>query len=348
MAGHLPVATFINFVESSGLFDVGTETVRPTVGVVVPMYNASGTIGATLDSIANQTYRDLKVIVVDDGSSDHSPTIVRARADIDKRIHLIGQANAGVAAARNLGAAYADTDFLAFVDADDIWAPNKIELQMRSLQEGGGHVGLVYTWFAIIDADDRIISTDNRPTSRGSVLADLCSGNFIGNGSSIIVRRSVFESVNGFDTGLRSQGAQGCEDLMFYLSAAELTSFLVVTRHLVGYRRTLDNMSSDAWQMHRSAQAVLSRFRAKYPEHGPRCRAHLDDLTAWLIERSIQARNFRTAFEMFRTLVEHNRELARSRRRYFTRLVVKSVLFPIWVKDLGRRLLRNRYGDLDW
>ncbi len=328
--------------------DGGSEAGRPTVGVVVPMYNASRTIGATLDSVSRQTYHDLKVIVVDDGSSDQSPAVVRQKADLDKRIHLIGQANAGVAAARNLGAAYANTDYFAFVDADDLWAPNKIELQMQSLREGGQHVGLIYSWFALIDADDRILSTDYRPTSQGCVLADLCSSNFIGNGSSILVRRSIFEAVNGFDAGLRSQGAQGCEDLMFYLSAAELTSFRVVTRHLVGYRLTLDNMSSDVWQMHRSAQAVLSRFRAKYPEYEPRCRAHLDGLTAWLIERSIQARKFRTVTEMYRTLGEQNPELAKSRRRYFSQLGLKSVLAPIWLKNFRRRLLRNRYGDLEW
>ncbi|NTZ42342.1 glycosyltransferase family 2 protein [Altererythrobacter sp. SALINAS58] len=328
--------------------DEGTETRHATVGVVVPLYNASRTIAATLDSISKQTYCDLKVIVVDDGSSDHSPGIVRRKATIDKRIHLIRQQNAGVAAARNLGAAYADTEFLAFVDADDLWAPNKIELQMRSLQEGSEPAGLVYSWFALIDADDRILSTEYRPTVQGTALADLCSGNFIGNGSSIIVKRSVFEAVNGFDSSLRSQGAQGCEDLMFYLSAAELTSFRVVKRHLVGYRRTLDSMSSDAWQMHRSAEAVLSRFRAKYPEHETRCRAHLDGLTAWLIERSIQARKFRTALEMYGTLVKHNRELAKSRKLYYIQLSLKSVLLPIWLKDFRRRLLRSRYGDLDW
>src|SRR5882672_6621288 len=105
-----------------------------TVGVVVPMFNAELTIGVTLTSICRQTYQFLDIVVVDDGSTDRSASIVASYAQIDRRIRLLRQSNAGVAHARNSGAASTDAAFLAFVDADDLWAPPKIQLQLRVLQ----------------------------------------------------------------------------------------------------------------------------------------------------------------------------------------------------------------------
>ena len=102
-----------------------------SVGVIVPMFNAERTIEATLESVCGQTHRALDIVVIDDGSTDASPSIVAAHADRDPRIRLVQQPNLGVAAARNLGAASTDAEFLAFIDADDLWAPSKIALQLQ-------------------------------------------------------------------------------------------------------------------------------------------------------------------------------------------------------------------------
>src|ERR1700752_2239659 len=110
---------------------------KATVGVVVPMFNAERTIRATLTSVCRQSHQALDIVVVDDGSTDRSASIVASYARQDRRIRLIRQSNAGVAHARNSGAASTDAAFLAFVDADDLWAPSKIALQMRALQYGG-------------------------------------------------------------------------------------------------------------------------------------------------------------------------------------------------------------------
>ncbi|WP_292521618.1 glycosyltransferase family A protein, partial [Mesorhizobium sp.] len=101
------------------------------------MFNAEGTIRATLTSICQQAHQALDIVVVDDGSTDKSASIVASCAEKDRRIRLMRQPNAGVAHARNSGAASTDAEFLAFVDADDLWAPSKIALQLRALQEGG-------------------------------------------------------------------------------------------------------------------------------------------------------------------------------------------------------------------
>lgn len=259
----------------------------PSVSVVVPLHNGAATVERTLASVSRQTWRDLEVIVVDDGSTDDGAGLVLAAAARDPRIRLLSQGNAGVAAARNTGAAAACSDYLAFVDADDLWAPEKIALQMSAMTAGGPAVGLVYTWAALIDADDRIYSLEHRPQAEGWVLRNLCRANVVGNGSSPLIRRSAFEQVGGYDPSLRARGAQGCEDLMIYLRLAEAHEFRVVRRHLTGYRVTRGNMSSDALRMLRSCELTLDTFRARHPEYEAEYRAHRRDMVYWLLARAM-------------------------------------------------------------
>jgi glycosyltransferase involved in cell wall biosynthesis len=121
------------------------------VGVVVPAYNAAGTLDETLRSVRAQTHRALEIIVVDDGSLDDTAAIAQRHAAEDERVLVLRQANAGVAAARNVGWQTSQADLIAFIDADDLWAPTKIERQLEALNEGGPQVGLVYCWTARID-----------------------------------------------------------------------------------------------------------------------------------------------------------------------------------------------------
>jgi glycosyltransferase involved in cell wall biosynthesis len=272
-----------------------TAAAPPLVSVVVPLHNGAETVERTLASVTRQTWPELEVIVVDDGSTDDGPDRVQAAARADGRIRLLRQANAGVAAARNAGAAAARADYLAFVDADDLWAPEKVELQMAAMAAGGPAVGLVYTWAALIDAQDRIYSLEHRPQAEGFVLRDLCRANLVGNGSSPLIRRSAFEQVGGYDPSLRARGAQGCEDLMIYLRIAEHHEFRVVRRHLTGYRVTQGNMSSNALGMLRSCELTLDTFRARYPEYEPQYQAHREDMVYWLLARAMTTGPLRNA-----------------------------------------------------
>jgi glycosyltransferase involved in cell wall biosynthesis len=261
--------------------------VEAKVAVVIPLHNGAGTIERTLDSVCGQSWRALEIIVVDDGSTDDGPERVARRAAEDGRIRLVSQANAGVAAARNFGASAATADYLAFIDADDLWAPDKIALQMLALAEGGPEVGLVYTWSALIDDTDRVYSTWHRPTAEGRVFRELCRSNFVGNGSCALMRRAAFEAAGGYDPSLRARGAQGCEDLMIYLRIAERYEFRVVSRHLTGYRVTPGNMSSDALRMYRSCEETLAEFRPRYPQYAAEFKEHEWRMVYWLLARAL-------------------------------------------------------------
>ena len=252
-----------------------------TVAVIVPMFNAERTISATLKSIAGQTHRKLDIVVVDDGSTDGSAAAVAAWQARDPRVRLVQQANAGVAAARNKGATATAASFLAFVDADDLWAPTKMEYQLAALKEGGAGVGAAYCWFATIDEIDRAVSFGPQPLAEGQILRELCAVNMIGNGSSLMARRSAFEKTGGYDTTLRARGAEGAEDFLICLRLAEHTEFAVVPRYLVGYRRMPGSMSTRYLRMFRSMEFVLDEYRCRFPDYAPSIDEHLQNFRHW-------------------------------------------------------------------
>src|SRR6185437_6067267 len=110
----------------------GAHAPAPVVSVVTPSYNAAATISDTIASVAAQTWREFELIVVDDGSSDHTPMLLAQHARRYPWISWCMQANAGAAAARQTAISLARGEFIAFLDADDVWAPNKLALQIAA------------------------------------------------------------------------------------------------------------------------------------------------------------------------------------------------------------------------
>ncbi len=161
--------------------------------MIVPAFNAEQTIVETITSICGQTLGNIEIIVVDDGSNDSMATVVEELGRKDRRILLLHQENAGVAAARNRGAAAARADRLAFIDADDLWHPDKLALQDQMMEERGAQIGLVYTWHCVIDEQNIMRRWSTRKAAEGWVLPRLLRESIVGNGSSAFIRRSVFK-----------------------------------------------------------------------------------------------------------------------------------------------------------
>lgn len=311
----------------------------PLVSVVVPLYNGAETIAHTLHSVRAQTWANLEIIVVDDGSTDAGPAIVEQLARTEGRLRLVRQANGGVARARNHGASLSAGDYLAFIDADDLWASDKIALQMEAMLRGGEPVGLVYTWSALIDENDRIYSLEHRPTCEGRVFREVCRSNIVGNGSSALIRRSAFEAVGGYSPHLLDAGAQGCEDLLIYLRLAEISEFRVVPRHLTGYRVTAGNMSSDALRMLRSCELALGEFRPRYPQYEPEFEAHRVDMIYWLLVRALTTGPIANAGPLLQQELSLAGRLA-GRLGDIAWLMAKAHA-PDWVKVSLRRALKQ-------
>lgn len=243
-----------------------TGPAEDLITVIVPAYNAQATLDETLHSVCAQTHRALEVIVADDGSTDTTAEIVAHHARADPRVRLLRQANTGVAAARNAAIAAARGEFIAPIDADDLWHPAKLEKQLAAMRRGGERVGLVYVWSAFIDLDSRIVGLMEQNFDEGLVLARLCHGNFVGNGSAPLMRSAAVRQAGGYDTSLLRREAEGCEDFALYLAIAEHYEYVLVPEYLTGYRQRPDSMSSDSPQMCRSFDLVTSALMARRPD----------------------------------------------------------------------------------
>jgi glycosyltransferase involved in cell wall biosynthesis len=224
------------------------------VSIVLPAYNAASTVIQTLRSALAQTYPDLEVIVVDDGSTDGTAEV--AAGISDTRVRVLSVDNGGVSRARNIGIAQALGSYIAFLDADDIWRPEKLERQLAALDAhpdagfcvtGGEWIGRLNEPLAarqapIVDSPD--------PTE-----ALLLHSMVVGYISSGLVRRTVLDQVGQFDPEL-SQTADW--DLWLRLSLA--TTFAVIREPLMQYRIHPATMSSSIPLLERDIFLTLDKF----------------------------------------------------------------------------------------
>ena len=220
------------------------------VSVVIPAYNAERFIAEAVDSALAQLHPDVEVIVIDDGSSDGTARILEAYGPAI-RVHR--QPNTGVGAARNTGARLATGDWVAFLDADDVWAPRKIEAQLSAV----GDAAWVYT--NRFNFGDRgpvpELQSDCAVMTDGDVFVPLLlRGNFI-TASSVMMQTRVFLELGGF-----VQGIDGCADWDLWLRAAsERHEVRYVAEPLVGYRFTDTSMSANHRAMAPARRAVVAR-----------------------------------------------------------------------------------------
>ena len=235
------------------------------VSVIVPAFNAVRTIDETLASARAQTYAALEIIVVDDGSTDGTVGVVQAHLNADPRVRLIRQSNQGVAAARNAGIAAATGALVATLDADDLWLPEKIRMQVEAMRRVGDGAGLCCTGVHAIDGVGRGVGR-HLPEPGSAPMRAMCRVNLVGNGSSALMPRSLVLECGGFDPSLRAANAQGCEDWQLYLRIVEHHTVVVVPECLTGYRQHPMQMSGRLEEMVRSAVMVLERVRKRRPD----------------------------------------------------------------------------------
>lgn len=209
----------------------------PKVTVIIATYNAIAYLPSTVDSVIQQTFTDFEVLIVDDGSTDE--TVEWVSKLVDPRVRLISQANQGVAVARNQGIMGAQGEYVAFLDADDLWEPTKLEKQVKCLEENP-QVGLVNTSIVNIDEQGKPLGAVNAPDVEGNVLKYIVEENLILCGSAPMVRRSCLEAVQGFDQKLMS-----AEDWDLWIRLAARYDFAVVREPLVLYRQHLNSKSNN-------------------------------------------------------------------------------------------------------
>jgi glycosyltransferase involved in cell wall biosynthesis len=270
------------------------------VSVVIPAFNAERTIDETVLSVRSQTHENLEIILVDDGSTDRTYERAREHSLVDSRIKVVQQPNQGVAAARNRGIAEARAEIIAPIDADDLWRSTKVSRQLQVLRESGSQVQLVYAWSANIDECGKVVSLDRQPSFSGDVLSVLCYGNFVGNGSTALMRKCVLERLGGYDPSLRARQAQGCEDWSLFLRIARAGHFAVVQDYLTGYRQVPNAMSRNVDQMLRSDALVRAEGLLLYPEYEEEIRSGRLSYIEWMFHRELEACNWASCVRLLR------------------------------------------------
>jgi glycosyltransferase involved in cell wall biosynthesis len=218
------------------------------VSIIIPAHNAERFLPATLASAAAQTYRNCEILVVDDGSTDGTAAVVQAAMQDDPRIRLLRQEQGGVARARNHGIAEAAGQYIAPLDADDIWHPEKIARQLAALQSAGPDFALAYNWYRRIDEEGRVLPGSPSPHIEGRVFHRHIAWNFISNGSTPLIRAEVARATL-YEPALYDAGCQGVEDYGLQLHIARNHGFLCVPAYLTGYRRVPGAMSTKTARM---------------------------------------------------------------------------------------------------
>jgi glycosyltransferase involved in cell wall biosynthesis len=220
------------------------------VSTIIPVYNAQPFIRETLEAALAQTFDDHEVIVVDDGSTDGTCKIVE---EYRGQVKLLRQENAGPAAARNRGVANVSSEWIAFLDADDVWETGKLEMQLTRAAETGS--SFVYTNRENIGDLKHVakIQSESVVLHEGHVFERLLMGNFI-TLSSVLMKRSVFEDLGGFNEDV---SIMATADWEFWLRVAQKHEIVMCKTPLVKYRFHSTGMSRSVTTMQSSIFRVL-------------------------------------------------------------------------------------------
>ena len=212
------------------------ELALAEISVIVPTYNNVNAIQRTIASVVAQTFSDWELIVINDGSTDGTADCVRMIGD--DRIRLFSFDNAGVATARNRGIDRAQGRFLAFLDADDLWAPKKLENQRQALLQDS-RADVAYSWTVFLDENGLVQFRQIPEKIVGDTYRQILTHNFLMCGSTPLIRREAIESTGYFDAS-----HSPVEDWDYFIRLARHHRFTVVPEHEVFYSQSAGSASA--------------------------------------------------------------------------------------------------------
>lgn len=227
----------------------------PLISVIIPAYNSAAFIDDALRSVLNQTYKNIEIIIVDDGSTDNTAEIIH----LHQGVKYLYKENGGVSSARNLGISEAKGEYIAFLDSDDIWIPDKLELQKGFLESNGD--------FMLVLTDVEFISQNGSEIYRrrkvipfnGMVIEHVLKKPFLIPPSALI-RAEFFRRHNAFDETLET-----AEDIELFLNLAKRYKVGLLEKPLVRCRKRESSLSSNL-RSYRDHVTVLERFIADNPD----------------------------------------------------------------------------------
>jgi glycosyltransferase involved in cell wall biosynthesis len=222
------------------------------VSVIVPVYNRAHLVAETIDSILLQTYRHLEIILINDGSSDNSLSVIKEYEKcFPEKIRVIDQKNQGQIVARNNGIKEAHGKYIAFLDSDDLWLPSKLEQQIPLFGQG---VGLVYGGVEFINESGETTDFDPcDPSVQGNIYPQLLVKNRM-TGGSVVVLAEALAKVGLFDPEFRA-----AENWDLWLRICKEYQARLVNKPVVKYRLHQNNMSKDVMLMQDAKRQIMSK-----------------------------------------------------------------------------------------
>ncbi|MFB2837629.1 glycosyltransferase [Floridanema evergladense] len=233
----------------------------PLISVIIPAYNSEKTIRETIESVLQQTFSDFELIVINDGSTDATLEIVTSIKD--PRIKVFSYLNAGVAVSRNRGVSHSFGEFISFLDADDIWTTDKLEAQLKALQENP-QAAVAYSWLDSIDESGNFLREGTRITENGNIYAKLFLIPFVSSGSNGLIRKQAFIEIGGFDESLAAS-----QDYDLYLRLAARYHFVAIPKSQILYRISSGSMSTNIRRLEATSLLVRERAFQESPQPLP-------------------------------------------------------------------------------
>jgi len=235
---------------------VASGPARPAVTVVIPTFNRASIVVRAIRSVLGQTCQDWELIVVDDGSTDGTEQVVRGFSD--KRITYIRHdRNLGGGAARNTGIRHAQGEYVAFLDSDDEWLPEKLQKELEVFRSSDPVVGLVYTGKMMLDETGRVLEI-RMPTKSGWVYEALLDANFIGSCSRVTVKKQALERVAGFDETLVAH-----QDWDLWLRVARVSRIASVPNCLVKRYMGSDQVTGSLRRICEGRERIFRKYRGE-------------------------------------------------------------------------------------
>ena len=224
------------------------------VSVIIPTHNRVRFLGGAIKSVLAQSFKDLEIIVVDDCSSEDTEAVVKSFPNGTIRYFKHDRRRGG-AAARNTGIAESIGEYVAFLDDDDEWYPEKLARQTQIMQAAPAEVGGVYTGYFIVDRGTSQIRGQLVPTDRGDLSETLLAGNCIGSTSSMVMRRSCFEKVGLFDERLPS-----FQDYDLWIRAARKYHFECIREPMLKYFVHADKIWTNSNALIQGLEMMLRKY----------------------------------------------------------------------------------------
>ena len=228
------------------------------VSIIVPTYNRKNLIGCAIDSVLGQTFEDFELLIVDDGSTDNTGDFIKENYT-DNRIHYFYQENQGQTYARNKALGHSSGEYICFLDSDDYWPENKLEISLKVFEDNP-NIDVVYGDEMVINHEGEELGREKIKRYSGNITKHLLVENFIGMSASM-VKADKIKEIGGMDEKVRV-----ADDFSLWLRLSRISQFYYLDEVLGYYRLTEGQISVDKIARLDSNLRTVLNFLNNYPD----------------------------------------------------------------------------------